>query len=87
MEKLSLFHNNHDRQNLFEKWVVVIGFERLNETEYPLDRIFPCLFLYISNEIAGRQVIEQAAYTCELGVRHPVHRVLKLYAFRYGIGG
>lgn len=84
VEKLSLFHSNHDQQNQFEKWVVVIGFERQQEIEYPLDRIFPRLFLYISNEIAGRQVIEQAAYTCELGDRHPVHQVLKLYAFRYG---
>ncbi len=81
--KLCRFHDLYDQENKFEKWVVVIGFERENEDTYQLDSLFPSLFKYISATIVKREVKEFLCETRALGLRHPFHQVLKLYAFRY----
>lgn len=83
VEKLSKFHREHDSDNKFEKWVVVIGFERENEDTYVLDALFPGLFNYIANHISKRQVIQDFGLTFNMGNRHPFHQVAKLYAFRF----
>ncbi|MRS02624.1 hypothetical protein EG832_05275 [bacterium] len=83
VEKLCLFDEKHDPEGKFEKWVVIIGFERLDEKEYDLDGLFPGLFTYISEKIRGRKVREFINHTAVLGDRHPYHQVAKLYAFRY----
>lgn len=81
--KLCRFHDQHDPANRFEKWVIVIGFERENEPVYKLDTLFPSLFTYISESIVQRPVKDFLTETRSLGPRHPYHQVLKLYAFRY----
>ena len=83
VEKLCNFSENHDQQGRFEKWVVVIGFERINEVVYKLDALFPGLFRYISENISQKTVLEDVGKTMELGNRHPFHQVVKLYGFRY----
>jgi hypothetical protein len=83
VEKLCRFSENHDRNGAFEKWVVIIGFERLNETEYNLDEVFPGLFKYVSEVIRKRPIREYAAAVAVLGDHHPFHQVVKLYGFRY----
>jgi len=83
VEKLSLFGERYDTENRFGKWVIVIGFERTDEKEYELDRLFPGLFKYISEEIRGRKIKEFISHSENLGDRHPFHQVVKLYAFRY----
>jgi hypothetical protein len=83
VEKLSIFSERFDAEGKFEKWVVVIGFERLDEQEYKLDLLFPGLFKYISEEIRNRKVKEFFSSTSILGERHPFHQVVKLYAFKY----
>lgn len=82
VEKLHDFEGSLNNQN-FEKWIVVIGFERLNENEYNLDQLFPGLFRYISEEIRHRKIKDFISNTEILGDRHPFHQVVKLYAFRY----
>jgi hypothetical protein len=81
--KLCKFNEQHDAENKFEKWVMVIGFERLDESVYKLDALFPGLFKYISENISQKAVLEDIGMTFELGERHPVHQVAKLYGFRY----
>lgn len=81
--KLCKFKEQHDAENQFEKWVMVIGFERLDESVYKLDALFPGLFRYISENISQKAVLEDIGMTFELGERHPVHQVAKLYGFRY----
>lgn len=81
--KLCKFKEQHDAENKFEKWVMVIGFERLGESVYLLDALFPGLFRYISEKISQKAVLEDIGMTFELGERHPVHQVAKLYAFRF----
>ena len=81
--KLCKFAEECDSENKFEKWVVVIGFERKAESVYVLDALFPGLFRYISENISKKQVLEDIGLTFELGDRHPFHQVAKLYGFRY----
>ena len=83
VEKLCSFSEKHDQEGKFEKWVVVIGFERLNEEVYKLDALFPGLFRYISENISQKPLMEDLGTTKELGNRHPYHQVVKLYGFRY----
>ncbi len=83
VEKLCLFNEKHDSENRFNKWVVIIGFERHDEGEYLLDQLFPGLFIYISEQIRNRPVKEFESFTADLGDRHEFHQVVKLYAFRY----
>jgi hypothetical protein len=81
--KLCKFNEVHDTENKFEKWVFVIGFERLGESVYVLDALFPGLFKYISENISQKPVLEDIGMSFELGDKHPVHQVAKLYGFRY----
>lgn len=83
VEKLCNFSKNYDQQGKFEKWVVVIGFERIKEEVYKLDALFPGLFKYISENISQKNVLEDLGKTMEMGNRHPFHQVLKLYGYRY----
>ena len=81
--KLCKFSEAYDVENKFEKWVVVIGFERLGEDVYVLDALFPGLFNYISEHIAKKPVKNNLGMTFSLGKRHPVMQIAKLYAFQY----
>lgn len=81
--KLCNFRENHDINNYWSRWVVIIGFERQIETEYRLDSYFPELFNHISTSILNRPYIEYISCDRDMGNRHPHHQVLKLYAFRY----
>jgi hypothetical protein len=83
VEKLCRFSEEVDKHQRFEKWIIVIGFERMNEQEYKLDHVFPGLFQYISQEIKCKEIKEFVTETFNLGERHPYHQVLKLYAFKY----
>lgn len=83
VEKLCMFGEKNDSENKFEKWVIIIGFERHDEGEYLLDQLFPGLFKYISEQIKNRPVREFDSFTADLGDRHKFHQVVKLYAFRY----
>jgi hypothetical protein len=82
VEKFHGFDQKEQDHN-FEKWVVIIGFERKNEHTYKLDRLFPALYTFISENILGRKINSFIQSTHILGERHPYHQVLKLYAFRY----
>jgi hypothetical protein len=83
VNKLCRFRESFDTNNNWKRWIVIIGFERLNETEYKLDQFFPNLFEYISEEILNLSYQEFIAKSKDMGTRHPYHQVLQLYAFRY----
>lgn len=83
VEKMCMFHDRYDLEAKFQKWVMIIGFERENETIYNLDTLFPSLFTYISESIVHRPVNAFLRESRLLGTRHPYHQVLKLFAFRY----
>jgi hypothetical protein len=83
VEKLCRFRQRHDSEGRWQGWVIIIGYERRDETEYRLDLYFPNLYRMISEEIVGRPYLEFLSETRDMGDRHPFHRVLKLYAFRY----
>jgi hypothetical protein len=83
VDKLCKFNDEVDKEQSFEKWIIVIGFERSNEQEYKLDQVFPSLFKYISHEIKGKFIKDFVTETFDMGNRHPFHQVLKLYAFKY----
>lgn len=81
--KLCKFRDNYDINKDWHKWVVIIGFERHDEHEYPLDAYFPSLFNFISSNIVNLPYSEFITETRDLGVRHPYHQILKLYGFKY----
>lgn len=81
--KLCRFRDNYDRADTWQRWVVVIGFERRDEAEYVLDQFFPDLFNFISSRIVNLPFTDFIACTRDMGDRHPFHQILKLYAFRY----
>jgi hypothetical protein len=81
--KLCRFRDVIDLDKNWNGWVVIIGFERLKETEYQLDTFFPNLFNYISESMVNQPYQEFISLTRDLGNRHPFHQVLKLYAFQY----
>ena len=83
VSKLCRFRDNYDTENFWNKWVVIIGFERQNETDYRLDNYFPNLFNFISTEIMNLPCSEFLSTTRDIGNRHPHHQILKLYAFKY----
>jgi len=83
VRKLYNFHTNFNHNNYWNRWIIVIGFERHNESEYPLDLYFPNMFNFISNNILHVPYVEFISATNDLGIRHPFHQVLKLYAFKY----
>ena len=83
VQKLCRFRDNFDRGNNWEKWVIIIGFERQNETEYPLDPLFPRLFDFISSNILNLPREDFLEVERDMGRRHPVHQMIKLYAIRY----
>jgi len=83
VEKLCRFSENFDQEQRFEKWVVIIGFERLDEVEYRLDELFPGLFKYISENISKRIIKNFVSVSAILGNQHSFHQVVKLFAFQY----
>jgi hypothetical protein len=83
VERLCRFRNNFDLDNNWGKWVIIIGFERQNETEYQLDNLFPRLFEFISEKIIEFPYQDFLTVKRDMGDRHPYHQILKLYAFQY----
>ena len=81
--KLCRFRDNYDNNNDWQKWAIIIGFERQNETEYPLDLYFPDLFNFISSNIVNSPYAEFITETRDMGVTHRYHQILKLYGFKY----
>jgi hypothetical protein len=81
--KLYNFHANFNHNNYWNRWIIVIGFERHIETEYPLDLYFPNMFNFVSTAIVNVPIAEFISVSNKLGTRHPYHQVLKLYAFKY----
>jgi hypothetical protein len=81
--KLCKYRDNHDPSRKWKYWVVIIGFERQNETEYNLDILFPDLFRHLSEQILELPFQDYLSVSRDLGTRHPYHQVLKLYAFGY----
>jgi len=81
--KLCRFRDDHDKEKKWNYWVVIIGFERLQETEYNLDLLFPDLYRYLSEQILELPFHDYLSITREMGNRHPYHQVLKMYAFKY----
>lgn len=83
VEKLTRFGDVYDYNENFEKWIVVIGFERHQEDVYQLDKLFPGLFTFISENIVGRTVKDQISMSFQLSETHPFHQVVKLFSYRF----
>lgn len=83
VKKLCDFRDIYDATNAWNRWIIVIGFERQQETEYPLDTLFPDLFNFVSTNILNLPYVEFISVSNSIGERHLVHQVLKLYAFKY----
>jgi hypothetical protein len=83
VKKLCDFHNNYDLSNNWNRWIIVIGFEREDKNEYPLDLFFPNMFDFITNNIVQVPYVEFISVSNNIGDIHPFHQVLKLYAFKY----
>ena len=83
VSRVTLFRQNHDMDHNWELWVIIIGFERHEEAEYSLDRFFPNLFQYISQNCLHECHQQFLSETRVISDRHPFHQTLKLYAFRY----
>jgi hypothetical protein len=81
--KLCRFRDQYDPERKWNPWVVVIGFERQNETDYILDQYFPDLYGHISTNMVQLPYRHFLSFTRDMGTRHPYHQVLKLYGFGY----
>jgi hypothetical protein len=83
VKKMCNFRDIYDANNEWNLWVIIIGFERQHEDEYQLDLLFPTLFNFVSTNIVNMPIVEFISVSNDLGIRHPFHQVLKLYAFKY----
>lgn len=81
--KMNQFRQNHDPNANWELWVVIIGFEKHDEQACSLDKFFPALFQYVTQNCLGINEEQFLSETRVMSPRHNFHQTLKLYAFRY----